>query len=227
MSALPTLTSPVYATDEDIVVRCGGDFTALCPPWQMMASGTDGVFNNGSPWVLNSTAINFATNGVAANQVVWLTAPKANFPGGGQLLAIDSVSGSAITLRRPYKDLNVGQPPAPSAGLTAVAFTVLTMDPQTAIASFDIKRRFGIDENIVGRTTSWVYDLQDLRQATVLSVLRDRYIQEARTERGDFARKAQQIQVDLQLVLDRVQVRWGPVGNSAQPATIFSCKISR
>jgi hypothetical protein len=227
MASLPALTAPSYCTDEDIVVRCSGDFTALCPPWQVMAAGTDGAFTAGVPWVLNSTAVNFQTNGVSPNQIVWLTGPKSTYPGGGQLLAIDSVSGSSITLRRPYKALNVGQPPAPAAGLTGITFTINTLDPQTANASFDIKRRFGIDENIPGRTSSWVYDLQDLRMATVLSVLRDRYIQEARTDRGDFARKAKQIQVDLQLVLDRVQVRWGPLGNSSEPATIFSCKVSR
>ena len=110
MSNLPETTSPVYATDEDIAVRAGGDFVTLCPPWQQMAAGVDGFFSSGSPWVLSSTATSFAANGVAPNQVVWLTGPKANFPGGGQLLAIDSVSGSSIVLRRLHKDLNVGNP---------------------------------------------------------------------------------------------------------------------
>ena len=70
------------------------------------------------------------------------------------LLAIDSVLGTSLTLRRLHKDLNVGQPPAPAAGLTNVTFTINTLDPQTEEASFDIKRRFGIDENIVDRTSS-------------------------------------------------------------------------
>jgi hypothetical protein len=226
MSALPELTSPVYCTDEDILVRATGDFSTLCPPWQQMAAGTDGVFLSGTPWVLTSTSVNFATQGVAPNQVVWLTGPKTNFPGGGQLLAIDSVSGSSITLRRVYKDLNVGQPPG-AGGVTGVTFAVNTLDAQIANATFDIKRRFGIDENIVGRTTAWVYDVQDLRMATILLVLRERYMQEARTDRGDFARKAKTMDVEFQTILDRVQVRWGPLGNSAEPATVFSCKISR
>ena len=92
-------------------MRAGGDFITLCPSWQQMASGGDGHSAAGSPWVLHSTLTNFATNGVAPNQVVWLSGPKSNYPGGGQLLAIDSVSGSSIILRRLYKDLNVGQPP--------------------------------------------------------------------------------------------------------------------
>jgi hypothetical protein len=227
MSNLPELTTPVYCTDEDIVARAGGDFITLCPSWQQMAAGTDGFFNSGSPWVFNSTSTNFATNGVAPNQVLYLTAPKSQFPGGGQLLAIDSVSGSSLTLRRIYKDLNVGNPPVPFAGLSGITFAINTLDPQSATASFDIKRRFGIDETIVDRQSQWIFELQDLRMATVLSVLLSRYTQEARVDRGDFARKVQQIKIELQQVLDRVQVRWGPFGNSAEPSTLFSTKLSR
>ena len=153
--------------------------------------------------------------------------PKQYFPGSGQLFAIDSVSGSAVTLRRLHKDLNVGQPPAPAAGLSGVTFTINTLDPQIEEASFDIKRRFGIDENIVYRDSSWIYDQRDLRMATVLTVLLARYTQEARTDKGDWARKISLIRTELEIVLDRVQVRWGPLGNSAEPTTLFSCKISR
>ena len=227
MANLPELTSPVYCTDEDVAVRAGGDFITLCPSWQQMASGGDGYFAAGSPWVLHSTLTNFATNGVAPNQVVWLSGPKSNYPGGGQLLAIDSVSGSSIILRRLYKDLNVGQPPSPATGLTNVVFAINTLDPQSVEASFDIKRRYGIDENIADRGSGWIYDLQDLRMATVLTVLLERYSQEARGDKGDFPRKIGYTKAALSQVLDRVQVRWGPQGNSAEPTTLFSCKLSR
>ena len=227
MSNLPENTSPVFCSDEDIAVRAGGDYITLCPSWQSMAQGTDGFFSSGTPWILNSTLVNFASNNVAPNQVVWLSQPKNQYPGSGALLAIDSVSGSSITLRRLHKDLNVGQPPAPAAGLTNVTFTINTLDPQTEEASFDIKRRFSIDESIVERTSSWIYDLRDLRMATVLTVLLARYTQEARVERGDFRLKIEQVKIELSNVLDRVQVRWGPFGNSEQPTTIFSCKLSR
>ena len=227
MSNLPALTTPVYATDEDILVKASGDFVTLAPSWQCMARGTDGVFGNGTPWVLSSASVNFGTNGVQPNQVVALTGPKTQFPGGGDLLAIDSVSGDAITLRRPYKDLNVGMPPVPTAGLTNVTFSILTFDPQTASASFDIKRRFGIDENITFRDSSWIYDLQDLRMLTVLTVLYDRYTAELRSDRGDWQRKMGHIRNLRDEVADRVQVRWGPYGNSSEPSTIFNCKISR
>ncbi len=181
MSNLPAQSLPVYATDEDILVKASGDFVTLAPSWQCMAKGTDGVFATSVPWVLTSSTINFATNGVSPNQVVALTAPKSQYPGGGDLLAIDSVSGNSITLRRPHKDLNVGMPPAPAAGLSNVAFTVTTFDPQIEEASFDLKRRFGIDENITFRDSSWIYDLRDLRMVVVLTVLYDRYTAELRS----------------------------------------------
>jgi hypothetical protein len=227
MSNLPSQSTPSYATDEDIAVRCGGDFAVLCPHWQRMAGGADGVFAPGAPWLLTSTSVDFQGNGVGPNQVVRLTAPKAQYPGGGELLAVDTVAGGAVTLRRLHKGIGVGQPPAPAAGLTGVAFAIDTLDPQIEEASFDLKRRFGIDETIVYRSSSWVFDLRDLRLATVLSVLLDRYTHESRTDRGDFTIKLHRIRQELDDVLGRVQVRWGPFGNSAEPSTLFGCKLSR
>jgi hypothetical protein len=227
MSNLPSQTSPVFATDEDVAVRAGGDWYVLCPAWQQMAAGTDGVFTLGLGWILNSVSIDFEASGVQPNHVVNLSSPKSLYPGGGQLLAVDSVSGGQLTLRRVHKDLNVGQPPGPAGGVTNVTFTINTLDPQIEEASFDIKRRFGIDENVAYRASTWVYDLRDLRMATVLTVLKDRYTAEVRADRGDWALKINLIRSQLDQVLDRVQVRWGPTGNSAEPATVFSCKISR
>jgi hypothetical protein len=212
-----------------MLVKASGDFVTLAPAWQCMAKGSDGVFASGMPWVLSSASVNFGANGVNPNQVVSLTGPKSQYPGGGDLLAIDSVStdGTAITLRRPHKDLNVGMPPAPAAGLTGVAFTITTFDPQIEEASFDIKRRFGIDENITFRDSSWIYDLRDLRMLTILTVLYDRYTAELRSDRGDWVRKMGHIRNLRDEIYDRVQVRWGPYGNSAEPSTVFSCKITR
>lgn len=230
MSALPPQTTPAYCSDEDVLVHAGGDFATLCPPWQQMAGGADGAFIPDAPWVLTSASVNFQTNGVAPNQVVWLTAPRANFPGGGHFLAIDSVAGNAITLRRPYKDLNIGQPPAPPGGLTGVAFAINTLDPQIAEASYDIKQRFAVnDDPIVGtqRASTWIYDLQVLRVATIYTVLLERYTQETRTDRGDFEKKVIRFRQKLDDALARVQIRWGIFGASMEPSTIFSCKISR
>lgn len=227
MSSLPEQTSPVYATDEDVAVRAGGDYVALCPPWQQMALGFDGAFAAGSPWTLTSASVDFQANGVAPNQVVHLTQPKTQFPGGGALLAIDSVSGNSVVLRRLHQDLSIGQPPGPAAGLGGVAFAVHTLFPQIEEASFDLKRRYGIDENMFDRSSNWMYDERDLRIATVLQVLHDRYTAETRGDKGDFALKIARIKNQLDEVLSRVQVRWGPMGNSASPSTVFSCKITR
>lgn len=231
MSNIPKLASPTYCTDEDILIHAGGDFGVLAPPYQQMATGVDGVFAANAPWVLTSASINFASNGVSPNQVVLLTAPKTQYPGGGHFLAIDSVNGNAITLRRPYKDLNVGMPPAPTSGLTAVCFNVTTLDPQIAEASYDIKQRFAVDDNTAAvgtmRASSWIYDLQVLRVATVYSVLLERYTQETRTDKGDFEKKVVRFRQKLDDALARVQIRWGQTGTSAEPSTLFDCRLSR
>src|SRR5271165_1993575 len=227
MSNLPSQTTPVYATDEDIALRAADDFITLCPAWQQMAAGTDGFFSSGTPWVFNSVATNFQNQGVAPNQVLWLSGPKSTYPGSGQLLAIDSVSGATLTLRRLHQDLNVGNPPGPAAGLTGITFAINTLGPQIEEVSYDLKQRFGIDENITFRYSTWIYDLRVLRMATILTVLRQRYRAETRTDRGDFALKANSITKELDPVLDQLQVRWGPYGNSAEPSTVFGCKVTR
>src|SRR5271166_1548995 len=174
MSSLPTQTTPVYATDEDVAVRAGGDFVTLCPQWQQMAAGNDGTLSIGPPWSLTSVSVSFQSNGVRPNHVVLLSSPKTQFRGGGELLAVDTVVGNVLTLRRLHKDVGVGQPPCPAAGLAAVSFTVATLDPQIEEASFALKRRFSIDETILDRASSWIFDARDLRMATVLTVLLER-----------------------------------------------------
>jgi hypothetical protein len=114
--------------------------------------------------------------------------------------------------------------------LTGVAFAINTLDPQIAEASYDLKQRYAIDDLSGGnsaRSSSWVYDLQVLRVATVYSVLLERYTQETRTERGDFEKKVVRYRQKLDDALARVQVRWGPFGNSSEPSTLFGCKLSR
>ncbi len=116
MSSLPEQTNPVYATDEDIAVRAGGDFITLCPGWQQMAYGTDGFFLPGL-----AVGAQFDRDQLRGEQRHRPTrssgsrSPRASIPGSGVLLAIDSVLETSITLRRLHKDLNVGQPPAPPA----------------------------------------------------------------------------------------------------------------
>ena len=224
-TTVPEQSPPAYCVDEDILVRCTGDYATLCPAWQVMASGSDGSFSSGTPWVLSSATVNFANNGVNPGMVVQLT-KQSVFPGIGRFCAIDSISTNTVTLRLPHKDLNVGQPPG-VGGVTGVNFVIATMDQQIEEASFELKRRYGIDESIPYRASSWVFDERDLRMATVLTVLKDRYISESRTRQGDFEEKIRRIEQELVKVLDRVQIRWGPFGNSAEPSTLFSCQIAR
>ncbi len=192
-----------------------------------MAYGNDGVFAAELPWVLTSASVDFDAFGVAANQVVRLSAPKQNFPGNGQTFAIDSVAPNELTLRRLHKDLGVGMPPGPPTGIINVQFTISTMDPQTEEASFALKRRFAIDENWFYRSSSWIYDLRDLRMATVWTVLRDRYAQESRASTGDFHDKFVMASKKLTEILEQISIRWGVQGNAQEPTTSFSGRITR
>lgn len=224
---LPDTTVPTYCTDENIAVRAGGDFVALAPPWQVSAAGSDGVFAAGSPWVLTSALVDFGANGVLPNQVMHLTAPAAQYPGGGHLMAIDAVAGGSVTLRRLHGDTGVGQPPAPAAGLTNVKFSVPTLIPQIEEASFAIKRRYGIDEAMFDRSSDYLHEIRDLRLAAVLTVLLARYTQECRTDRGDYPIKIDRIRRELDEVMGRMLLRWGESGQAGIPASLFGTRVTR
>lgn len=227
MSNIPSFTSPVFAQDEDVCVAAGSDFSNLCPASQMMATGVDGVFAADTPWVMTSASVDFQAYGVQPNQVVRLSMPKQPFAGNGALLAIDSVAPNTLVLRRLHQDLNVGAPPGPPTGLGNVTFTITTFNPQIEEASFALKRRFAIDENWFYRSSSWIYDLRDLRMATVWTVLRDRYAQETRAKDSDFYGKLVMANKKLTEILEQISIRWGVTGNAQEPTTAFSGKITR
>lgn len=200
----PEKLGTVYTTDESVAIRARGDFVTLCPDWQKLAYGTDGVIDSGSPWVLTSATVNFETNGVESNHVIQLK-KSGTTRASGDILAVDSVSGGSITLRRFGKDAGIGQPPTPA---TDIEFLISTLDPQIEEASFDLNRRFGIDPNILGKSPSYLYDMRDLRQATILILLKHSYTAEARSKDGDFWGKVLQIDQELTDVISRLQVRW-------------------
>ena len=225
--AAPDRLATVYATDENLAIRASGDFAVLCPDWQKLAYGTDGAFAAGSPWVLTSASVNFVSAGVTAQHVVLLRKPATAFKGSGELLAVDSASPAGLTLRRLGSGLNLGQPPAPAAGLTDVEFVIASLDPQIEEASFDLNRRFGIDPNVAGRSPGDVYDLRDLRQACVLTVLAQRYAAETRGDHGDFALKLTQVKQELSEVLARLTLRWGGSGTDRQSTNWFSTRLVR
>jgi hypothetical protein len=226
MSA-PDQLSTVYATDENIAIRASGDFALLCPDWQKLAAGIDGVFLPGAPWSLGSASVNFSAAGVTSQHVVLLRKPSSAFKGSGELLAVESASGTTLTLRRLGSGPNLGQPPSPASGLTGVEFLVATLDPQIEEASFDLNRRFGIDPMVAGRTPSDVYDLRDLRQACVLTVLAQRYSSETRGSSGDFALKLSQVKQELSEVLARLQLRWDSSGVDTRSTGWFSTRLVR
>jgi hypothetical protein len=223
----PAQLATVYATDENIAVRASGDFPILCPDWQKLAYGIDGVFAAGSPWVLTSPSVVFDAAGVTSQHVVLLKKPNTAFKGSGELLAVDSATNGSVTLRRIGANLNQGQPPAPAAGLSGVEFVIATLDPQIEEASFDLNRRYSIDPNIGGRTPADVYDLRDLRQACVLSVLAQRYAAETRGNQGDFALKLAQVKQELSEVLARIQLRWSTSGADCNATNRFTTRIVR
>jgi hypothetical protein len=197
----------VYATDESVAIRSIADYDALCPKSQGLARGIDGVFSSGSPWVLTSATVDFEAQGVMANDVILLTAPKTAFKGSGELLAVESASGGSVTLRRLGQVAGVGVPPG-AGGVVGVTFAVETLFPQIEEASWDMNRRFNIDPAVPSRAPSSLYDVRDLRQATVARVLRDRYTAEAKDGKGDFARKAKLFDDELTDLIGRLRVRW-------------------
>lgn len=216
----------VYAADEHLAIRAGGDFATLVPEWQLLAEGVDGAFVDGSPWELVSPSADFEAGGIAPGHVVRLTKPTTAFRGSGHLLAVDSVSGSSLTLRRIGWAAGAGKPPAPPDGLAGVAFSVPTLGPQVEEASFDLNRRFGIDPRTPGRSPESLLDLRDLRAACVLSVLLTRYLFESRGDRGDFPRKADMLRAELSDLLARLSVRWA-IGEPERRTSRFTTRLER
>jgi hypothetical protein len=230
----------VYATDEDIALRASTDFSALCPRDQVLAAGSDGVFSTTDPWTLTSISVDFAAFGLVPRQLARLTKPSASFGANGEFFAIQAVATGAITLRRKGQPAGVGQPPAPQAGLSNVEFVVRTLGPQIQLASYDLDRRFGIDDAIAGRRSVDLHDHRQLREAVVLSVLYKQYIDQSRQytskiaehseKPGDvYAAKAQIAKAELDELLDRLALKWNEADVAARAiaTTRFSTRMSR
>jgi len=223
----PDSLSTVYASDENVAVRCSGDFPILAPDWQKVVHGFDGAFEPGNPWLLNSPTFNFPIYGVCPGQIIVLRKPTSAFRGSGELLAVETASDAVLSLRRIGAKAGAGAPPAPSSGLVGVEFVITTLAPQIEEASFDLNRRFNIDPDVAGRTPADLHDLRELRQACVLGVLARRYAAETRSDHGDFALKLRQVQGELSEVLARLELRWGAGGSDGRSTSLFSTRIVR
>jgi hypothetical protein len=223
----------LYATDEDIAIRASADYSILVPRDQKLAWGTDGQFAPGLRWTLSSATVDFQANGLAPGHVVHLTQPVSVFKPPGDLLVVADVTAGAVVLRRKGQPEGVGQPPAPQGGLLQIEYSVVTFAPQIASASYDLNRRYGIDDFIVGRRTSDLFDPREVREATVLSVLYRQYMDLCRgpEHHGDsFAAKAQLYKQELDDLLARTVVHWLPTpgtGASNIPTSRFGTRLSR
>ena len=126
----------------------------------------------------------------------------------------------------------IGQPAGPNQA-SGVEFTVATLGPQIARASYDLNRRYGIDDLIAGRRPCDLFDPQEVREATVLTVLYRQYLEMSRgpQERADtFAAKSQLYKQELDDLLARTVVHWSlsvGVPEPSQSTSKFSTRISR
>lgn len=224
-----TFTPIAYANDEDIALRASADFAILCPKDQCLAYGTDGAFTD--PWTLTSQSVDFQANGLSPGLVVRLTQPISRYKPPGEALVVDSVAPHAVVLRRKGQPARVGQP-AGAADSAPVEFTVATLGPQIARASYDLNRRYGIDDLIAGRRACDLFDAQEVREATVLSVLCRQYLEMSRGPQESaetFASKSRAYKQELDDLLARSVLHWaGPAGAAPSQATgRFSTRIGR
>jgi hypothetical protein len=223
----------IYATDEDIALRASADFSILCPRDQKLAWGIDGAFLSSDPWTLASGSVNFLSHGLVPGQLVLLTKPTSAFRPPGELLVIATVTAGGLGLRRKGQAPGVGQPPGSSTDLTGIEFSVNTLGPQIELASYDLNRRYGIDDFLLGRRSSDLYDPKEVRDATVLTVLHRQYLDMSKSAEGQldmFATKSRVIKDELDELLARVVVHWkpsNPIGDPSAPTTRFSTRISR
>jgi hypothetical protein len=223
----------IYATDEDIALRAAADFTILCPKDQKLAAGSDGSFSATNPWTMTSSTVDFSAYGLTPGQLIQLVKPVMAYKPPGEAFVIVSFAPGAVTLRRKGQLSSVGQPPGPQAGLASIEFLITTLGPQIEAASYDLNRRYGIDDLVVGRQSSELYDPREVKDATVLTVLYRQYqsmSREAGEHRDNFAAKAQAFKDELDDVLARVVVHWLPVnlGGTKQSDTLrFSTRVAR
>ena len=132
-----------------------------------------------------------------------------------------SAAGNSVTLKRRAALPGVGLPP-PAAG--SILFSCLTMAPQIAKASADLERRFGVSDFIVGRRVSDLWNPEELRDATVYTVLIAAYLDASRgttpddKSRGEpdvWGSKSRSYGLLLSELLARVELHWRPTVQGA------------
>jgi hypothetical protein len=228
-----SLLKTVYATDEDIALQTPSDFSILCPRDQTLASAGDGVFDPANPWTMLSPSVDFAGRGVQPGHVVQLIGPSNVYRPPGEAFVVDALGPHSVVLRRKGQGSGLGQPPGPANGLIAVEFLISTLGPQIESASYDLNRRYGIDDLIAGRRTCDLYDPREVREAVVLSVLSKRYVDLSRdgnSSNDSFVAKAEHAKEELSELLSRVVIHWGSAVNGSSTETVssfFSTRLTR
>ena len=228
---IPTQTA--YADDEDVALRASTDFAILCPRDQCLAQGADGAFDASDLWTLTSATVDFQANGLAPGNVVRLCQPVSLFKPPGEAFAVVSVAPYAVQLRRKGQPEGVGQPAGPPGGASKVEFVATTLGPQIARAGYDLDRRYGINDLIVGRRSCDLFDPREVRDAVVLTVLYRQYMEMSRggEDHADpFSAKAQTYKQELDDLLARVVVHWRPslgAPAAAESTTRLSARMSR
>lgn len=205
------LETSLFCTDEDIATRFRGDYESLCAR-EYLASGTDGAFSAGSPWTLTSASTHWISQGVIPGSVVALRSPATQFGSAGALLAVDSVAqdGSSVTLRRLNMAAGTGLPPG-VGGVSNVSFAVPTMRGLIENATYDIERRYGINALISGRTVASMFDLREVRNLCVLTVVIPRFLDLARQASANqdlYFAKYGSLKSELDDLLARVVIHW-------------------
>lgn len=216
---------PVFATDEDVLLRAPGDFPLLCPRDQVLARGTDGQLVG--PWGLQSPSLDFQGRGVRPGHVVQLVAPGSGGMSPARLYVVDSVSPGSAVLRVQGQATGSGEPPAPPNSSVRTEFLVATLAPQIADATAGLDARFRLTD--VPNPPADV--LAEIRAVVVLTVLERRYQEIGRCagEHADaFASKARTLASERDERLARLAIRLDSVWNpSTPPAGPWGTRLSR
>lgn len=215
----------LYATDEDIAVRSPADYALLVPKEQKLAWGDDGQFLNGNPWILNSRSVDFRTSGLLKGHILFLSQPSISLTSSGEQLCVETVDGSSVTLRRKGQPVGVGLAPTHTIGAGAIVFGAWTLSPQIEAACSELKRRFGIEESHESVIWNEPVAIQELKDATVLTVLYRRYMDLCRGQNGkddSFLLKAQSYKSELDEALSRAVFRCAGTIRAAAPTTLSS-----
>lgn len=211
-----------FCSDEDIANVATSDFSVLTPADQSIVRGKDGAIDPADPWRLSSASTDFLASGIRTGHVVQIAGPKPPFSPRGECFGVVESDAGSVLLRRRGMLAGIGATPTQGAAVGAVQFNVLTFGPQVLRASIDLERRFGASDFIYGRRTSDMFDITELMDATVYSVLSAVYLDASRgagTGQPDvWQEKSRRYAVLLSDLLSRVEIHWGRGGSgSADP----------